>query len=201
MQSKKTRLSQKTKHATSLALYALTKQPNNKNTHQHPPNNFHPRCAHARTCPRMTRASACACTRTYAGTQARTQARITHVCASTHTRMRTHAYEKKKKIRARTSVTHVCASTRTHAHARVHTRKKSDTHASASYTCTCTRIAKIKKLHTRALSRARVRKKTGKIFTHVRALARARMKKNQRNIFHQRVCTHVCACVRVCVRV
>ena len=121
----------------------------------------------------------------YAGKRLRL---YTRVCAGTQA----HAHVR---------ITHVCASTRTHAHARVHTRKKSDTHASASYTCTCTRIAKIKKLHTRALSRARVRKKTGKIFTHVRALARARMKKNQRNIFHQRVCTHVCACVRVCVRV
>ena len=36
-------------------------------------------------------------TRVCAGTQAHAHVRITHVCASTRTRMRTHAYEKKKR--------------------------------------------------------------------------------------------------------
>ena len=139
-------------------------------------------------------------TRVCAGTQAHAHVRITHVCASTRTRMRTHAYEKKKKdTRMCTRVTHVCASTRTQAHARVHTRKKRGACVRAHHTGTCTRITKTKKIHVRALTRARVRKKTRKIFhRRVRSRARAYEKKSEK--YFSSTCVHACVCVcDVCV--
>ena len=190
--SKTTRHQKKTKHATSLALSCFKSSRHISKSHTTIRTDA-PAPALRRQAPAPVHTRVCR------HTGARTCAYHTRVRKHTYTHAHACIREKKKDTRMCTRVTHVCASTRTQAHARVHTRKKRGACVRAHHTSTCTRITKTKKTHVRALTRARVRKKTRKIFhRRVRSRARAYEKKSEK--YFSSTCVHACVCVcDVCV--
>ena len=132
-------------------------------------------------------------TRVCAGTQAHAHVRITHVCASTRTRMRTHAYEKKKKRYAHVHTRHTRVRKHTYTSTRTCAHKKKKRRVCEGASHRHVHENNKDKKNTRACAHARARtKKNPKNISQACALSRARVRKKIRKIFFINVCARMC---------